>query len=92
MTRSTGTSGSNVAGRRPRVRLALASRRGPPRPDAGEVLEEHAGGKEREVAGRARPGRERSHVVVGDDAVLPAEEVLDQDQHGLRKLREIDAG
>ena len=42
--------------------------------------------------GRARPRRERPHVVVGDVAGAGApEQVLEQDQHGLRKAREVDA-
>ena len=57
------------------------------RGDAGEVLHQHPGGQERDLALAARgraavPPRHRGHVVVGDpDAVDVAQEVLEQHLH-----------
>ena len=57
--------------------------------DAGEVLEEDAGGQEGKLSRReraGRPGGEGADVVLGDDcAVEAAEEVLEEDADGERQ-------
>ena len=78
-----------------RERVGAGALRGAPhrgevddRGHAGEVLHQHARRHERDVAGRARPRGERAHVVVADVARARApQEVLEQDQHGLRQPR-----
>ena len=57
---------------------------------AGEVLHQHPRRHERDVGGGAGPAGERAHVVVGHVARAgPAEQVLEQDQDGLRQPRDV---
>jgi hypothetical protein len=58
--------------------------------DAGEVLHQHASWHERDVVGGAGPPGERSDVVFGDVAGAAApQQVLEEDQDGLREPREV---
>ena len=95
MTRSAGTSGLTLAGSPPRS--AIASRmtaRSTTAGNAGEVLEQDAGGHERDLrlGGGARPpGQQRLDVGRLDDAAAGVpEQVLEQDLDRDRQRGEVD--
>ena len=95
MTRSTGTSGLNsggIAARAARSRSRMAARSTTAGTPVKSCISTRAG-HERDVARRTGPGGERPDVVIGDVArARAAEEVLEQDQHGVGGSRQVGGG